>query len=419
MTRRGTHRRIPILLAGTVAIVLYALIWSWFKPILFSASKSDFSCFYRAGRMVMAGDGARVYDLAAQQAFDQRLGTTFVAKQGQPFSLPFVFPPYTLALFAPLSCLPYRVAEFVWYVANVGMLLALPLVLRISLAASDRTIAAELLAPVLFLPAVLALMQGQTSILLLLLFAMTFATLAKRRETAAGCILAFALLKPQLALPLSLALAIWRKWRALAAMFWTGVALLGLSAAIAGWHATLHYPRALLEFNHLSSALGGEHPESMPNLRGAVYLLLPGRSAAAVAGITIVLSMLLLAVLAILLKPSALSRTSYSLVLIAGCLVSYHAYLHDDSLLLLPILLITDELQRSQWTATRAVLAAAMGALYVVPLLPTSLSATALQMSAVMAILAAVLGVEMRNTASREAPEPAQQQFSATPAFSR
>ena len=293
MPRLEPHGRALILLAAAVAIACYAAIWLWFQPIVFSTTKTDFSCFYRAGRMVMASDGARVYDLAAQREYDQRLGTSFVL-EGRQFSLPFVFPPYTLALFAPLSRLPYRAAEFLWYAANVGMLLALPFVLRQSLRSSSTSIAAQLLAPVFFLPAVLALMQGQPSILLLLLLAMTFAALDAGNETAAGVLLACAMFKPQLVLPLFVALIVWRKWKTLLATFWTGVALSAVSALIVGWRATLHYPRALLEFNRLSSAFGGEHPESMPTLRGVLHVLAPRCPGLAIASITLALTVALL-----------------------------------------------------------------------------------------------------------------------------
>lgn len=419
MTRRRSRIRTSILLPAMAAIVGYALIWVWLKPAVFSAKASDFSCFYRAGRMVIAGDGAHVYDLAAQREYDQRLGTGAV-DQGHQFSLPFVFPPYTLAMFAPLSYLPYRAAEFVWYALNVGMLLALPFVLRRSLASSDKAIAAELLAPVFFLPAALALMQGQPSILLLLLFAMAFVALAQKSESRAGILLAFATFKPQLVLPILLALMIWRKWRTLAAMAGTGVVLLGLSATLVGWRATLHYPRALLEFNHLSSTLGGEHPGSMPTLRGMLTVLLRGLPEPTIAEITIAMSALLLAIFILVMKRSpAVSASSYSLAIVVSCLLSYHAYLHDDSLLLLPIVLIGQHLLHKRWTATHVALAATISALYIVPVLPTSLPATAIQMVAVMATLAAVLAREMRNAAGSESTSPAGQQAFSTPALIR
>lgn len=414
MISKGSGRRIIILLAAGAAIICYALIWARFKPIVFSTTRSDFSCFYRAGSMTIAGDGARVYDLEAQRDYDQRLGTSFVDGQGREFSLPFVFPPYTLALFAPLSRLPFPAAELVWYAVNAGMLLALPFVLQKNPAANGHAIAAEVLAPVFFLPAVLALMQGQPSILLLLLFAMAFVALSQKREIAAGVILALATFKPQLMLPILLALLIWRKWKTLAAMMWTGVALTGLSAAIVGWRTTLHYPRALLEFNRLSGVLGGEHPESMPNLRGTLQLLQPGWP---VAGIMIAISVLMLAGFAIVLKESPeISASSYSLVIVVTCLLSYHAYLHDDCLLLLPIILMGQHRFDSHWSITRTAQALTIAALYLVPVLPTSLTTTARQMFVAMAVLAALLAVEIRGSASHEmgGPDP---HHLAVPAF--
>lgn len=421
MTGARVQNRLVILLTAALAVFCYGLIWICFKPIVFSGQKSDFACFYRAGRMVVAGEGSQVYDLEAERRYDQQLSTSFVDVHGHWFSLPFVFPPYSLALFAVLSCLPYRLAEFVWYLANVGMLLALPFALPRTLGWKNKAIAAQLLAPVFFIPGLLALMQGQPSILLLLLFAVAFADLSADKEIGAGITLAFATLKPQLALPMLLALVVWRKWRTLAAFAWTGVALLGVSTAIVGWPATLHYPQAVMEFNQLAGALGGEHPDSMPNLRGCLYVFLQGHlSPAALASITIALSILMLIGLAMLLKrASAISDTSLSLVVVASLLVGYHAYLHDDSLLLLPILLTVSHLGRSRWTITRGALAAAIAALYVIPLLPTSLRTTAMQMFAVMTMLAAVLAVEITNTADRESTEETERQPCNTPAFSR
>ncbi len=416
MPRLEPQGRAFILLAAAVAIAGYAAIWLWFQPIVFSTTKTDFSCFYRAGRMVMAGDGSRVYDLAAQRTYDQRLGTSFVL-QGRQFSLPFVFPPYTLVLFAPLSRLPYRAAELLWFAANAGMLLALPFVLRKSLRSGSTSIATQLLAPVFFLPAVLALMQGQPSILLLLLLAMAFAAFDAGNETAAGVILACATFKPQLVLPMFVALILWRKWKALVATFWTAVALSVVSAMIVGWRTALHYPRALLEFNHLSSTFGGEHPESMPTLRGMLHVLAPEGSGIAIAGITFALSVALLLLFAVALKRSAaISATSYSLAIAVSCLLSYHAYLHDDSLLLLPIILIGQHLFDNHWSPTHTALVLTIAALYLVPVLPTSLSTTAMQMFAAMAMLAALLAIEIRGSAGGELrgqhPHP-----SAIPAF--
>ena len=403
MIRAGNPRRAAILWTAAIALAGYITIWTTLKPVIFAKNKSDFSCFYRAGKMVLAGDASRVYDLAAAQRYDRRLGTGFIDKQGRSFSLPFVFPPYSLTLFAALACLPYRNAELAWFALNVGMLLALPFALRRRGEWQDNAVIAELLAPALFLPIVLALMQGQPSILLLLLFAMVFAALADGRDASAGMVLAFATLKPQLVLPMLLALVIWRKWRTLAAFVSTSLALVGVSIAVVGRSAVWDYPAALLRFNQLASSMGGEHPESMPNLRGCLAALFHARlGETGLTRVTAALSLLLLLAMAMLLRRrKTFSPASYSLAIVVTLLVSYHSYLHDDSLLLLPLLLMARRVCHSRWTANHVALAAAMTGLYIIPVLPTSLSATAIEMFAVMAMFSTVLALELRRESHR------------------
>ena len=417
MNSTDARRRLAILLAAALAVLGYMIIWTRFKPVVFANTHSDFSCFYRAGRMVIEGDASRVYDLAAERQFDRRLGTNFVDGKGESFSLPFVFPPYSLAVFAPLACLPLRTAELAWYVINIGMLLALPFALRWRRQWKDQTIAAELLAPLLFLPAVLALMQGQPSILLLLLLALVFAALSQGQDARAGMALAFVTLKPQLVLPMLLALVVWRKWKALAAFAWTSIALLGVSVAVVGQSAVLDYPGALMRFNHLAGSLGGEHPESMPNLRGGLYLLLQDRcSGKAVAGITMALSVFLLVALAMLLKRHVTpSPAAYSLTIVVTLVVSYHAYLHDDALLLLPMILAAQHVFRNRLTVTRMALMAAIAGLYIIPLLPASLSTTAIEMLVVMVVFSALLAVELRSEAKSHQTKAAEPQLARVP----
>ena len=396
MSRSALRTGAASLVATALAVLGYCWIWTNFKPTVFSHTRSDFSCFYRAGRMAADGNASRVYDLAAERQYDQQLGTSVVDGLGHSSSLPFVFPPYSLALLAPLSRLPYPAAELCWYLINVAMLLALPFVLWKGAVQQAGAFAAALLAPVLFLPVMLALMQGQPSVLLLLLFAVVFRALMQGKDVRAGMALVVVTLKPQLALPMLMALLVWRKWRALAAFVWTAAALAAVSVAIVGWRAVWEYPRALMKFNQLAGSLGGEHPQSMPNLRGCIYLIWHNRlSIEAIAVLTAALSLLLLAALAILLKKRvAVSPAAFSLTIVVTLMVSYHAYLHDDSLLLLPVFLMTQQMQRDRWTTIRVALTSAM---FLVPVLPISLSATAVGMFAVMALLSTVLALDLCN----------------------
>jgi hypothetical protein len=146
---RHVAGRTVIAAAILIAIVGYLFLNLRVVPSVFARSKNDFACFYRAGRMVVTGEGYRVYELSAEREYDDALGTKSVGADGKAVSLPFVFAPFTLVLFAPLAELSFQQAAFVWYTLNVAILLALPFLLRRRLDLSPNTLALTLIAPLL------------------------------------------------------------------------------------------------------------------------------------------------------------------------------------------------------------------------------------------------------------------------------
>ena len=392
----------PVLLVVMVALGCYSLCWSGLKPKVFSGVQADFSCFYRAGRMVLAGDGTRVYDLNAERLYDARLKTSFVDSGGHSFSLPFVFAPFVLVVFAPLSLLPYRQSELLWYGMNVGILLTFPFLIRNRLRWNQRTLIIALVAPAFFVPVILALMQGQPAILLLATFALTFANLAAGTELRAGAWLALATFKPQLVIPLLLALIVMRKWKTLSGFAAAALLLFAISIGMVGWRATFAYPRAVIEFSRLSGSIGGEHPGNMPNLRGFLTVSLPSQSSSVVRSqiALVATAALLLAMLFRLRRSRQFSPVSYSLVLTITLLVSYHAYLHDFALLVLPCILMADLCSQSKWTTLHTGLAASVSSLYVIPVAPASMKVTAAQMFVAALIFALLLWIVSKNQES-------------------
>src|SRR4051794_421130 len=126
--------------AALLAGGLYLAIYLWLAPKI-SWAAPDFACFYRAGRMVLSGAGAHIYDLAAERRFDALLAPE-VLRPGQHLtSLPFVFAPQSLLLLAPLAALPYTAARALCFTISAGAMLALPLLLRRALHLSDTAIA--------------------------------------------------------------------------------------------------------------------------------------------------------------------------------------------------------------------------------------------------------------------------------------
>ena len=400
---RPTKTQTILASAALVAFAGYMLLWFAVKPRALAHSTTDFSCFYRAGSMVRAGQGHNVYDLTSEQEFDNALGTVSVDADGNRVSLPFVFAPFTLALFMPLATLPYHQAEFVWYSMNVGMLLALPAYLSKPLNPNTKGVVIALLTPLVFLPVILALLQGQPTILLLVLFTVAYGDLCRGQEARAGIWLGLAGFKPQLVLPMLLALIVWRRRRMLQAFVLTCGGLMVASIWIVGWQATLGYPRAVMQYANMEGRPGGEHPASMPNLRGCLYSALHARlTPLSLQQTTVAISLLLLAAMAFILwRQKHVSPYGFSLVVLVTLLTSYHAYLHDDSLLLLPCLIAGTEILCNGKPATQLLIATCIGLIFLVPLAPTSLSATAGQMALTILVFATLIAIQMLTEAPR------------------
>ncbi|MGB8886002.1 MAG: glycosyltransferase family 87 protein [Candidatus Korobacteraceae bacterium] len=340
------------------------------------AGASDFSCFYAAGKMVDSGDGSRIYDRAAQcdaqRPFYGRVDT-------HKLPLPFVFVPFILAIFAPLALLAYSYSLTLWYAVNACLLISVPFLLRRRLRMTDKQLSPAILASSLFLPSSISLGQGQPTILALVLFTLVFLDLGNGQATRAGCLLALTTFKPQFALPLLLALMLTRNWKAVAGFVSTCIALLGVSAAIAGWRTTLSFPRAVAEFSAASGKMDGEHVLSMPNLRGFLYFLLDPRLSrneldliAMAASALVVLIVLWL----VFSNCRHISDLQFALIIVVTLLVSFHSYGHDLILLLLPFFLVASYIGRHELTYRRMAIAMVAGVLLILPsmLLPPQIT---------------------------------------------
>jgi hypothetical protein len=318
--------------AALLAATIYWLVFSAREQILHG--NTDFSCFYRAGRMVLTGQGSEVYDLSAEQAFDAGLRPQ-IENHGQPFyTLPYVFTPPSLALFTPLALLPYRTAETVWFLFNIAVLIGVPFVLSVELELGVVTTCASVLLPAFFPPVLMSLLRGQVSALILGAFALFFLCLRRNHPFAAGCWLAASLVKPQFTLVALLLLLVDREWEALKGFAVVAGCLLFLSFGLVGIRTSLMFPLAVANYTRLGFDLRGsvlgEHPDDMPNLRGLAYHL--SSSSFGRATLTAFLSVLVIAALVWLRRKLSL-EACFPLLIVTTLLVSPHTYSHDYVLL--------------------------------------------------------------------------------------
>ena len=359
-------------LAILMALTCYTLSYRYLRPVVLQINSTvDFSCYYIGGKMVVSGDRTRVYEMEAQKEYGQKLRE--VIAPGKRFEhRPFNYPPFILLLFAPLSLLPFHQAEMVWYCLNVGMLFLLPFILRRVLG-RDRLQALAMLMPAIFLPVGFALIEGQSSIVVLLLLTIVVAKVGAGRDMTAGCALALAMWKPQLAFPMLLVLVVAKRWKALVGFLAMSTALFGASVATIGWHATLSFPSAVAEFTRLPADLGGDYLADMANLRGMAYLLVHSRVSDTHLRALVILASVVLLLLAAMIFRSR-NGQPYELrcafVIVVTALASYHYYLHDVSLLILPFLLSLGYVRRRRLTARGIVLILTIGFFFIVPFLP-------------------------------------------------
>jgi hypothetical protein len=232
-----------------------------------SIARSDFRAFYSAGHMVRSGEGAALYDYDLEKRVQDRLVAPLWGL------MPFFYPAYAALPFVPLSELSYRVAYFVFLALNLMLACLAAVILRPS------SIAAlwKPLPILLFLcsfPVGIAFRQGQVTTILLLLYCACFAAIQRGQDFRAGILLALALVKFQIALPVAVLFLLWRRWRFMAGFASAAVAVAVLSVCLTG--GMKGYLRSLMRATHTVTTTQVRYavtPAEMPNLYGFFYFL--------------------------------------------------------------------------------------------------------------------------------------------------
>jgi hypothetical protein len=362
-----SHRLTRIAVPVLIALACYSLLFVVARPLLLS-SISDFSFYYRAGKMLTIGEGQNVYNFTVERQYDAKWQNEY-GIPGRDFpSHHFLAAPSILLIYGPLAYLSYVHAWMVWYALNVCMLLGIPFLLR-NVLGYRHLFALAVLSPPFFIPLDVVLFHGQNSILLSFLLSWVFAELVKGREMRAGCILALVTFKPQFAIPMLLSLAIAKKWKAVVGFCSGGFALFWVCVGLVGWHSTISFPRVLKEFDQLPPD-PGPVPAVMPNVRGFLYVLLHSRVPDhRLQALTLVLSLalMLLVVVAFRRDNQRSLALGFSLILSVTLLVSYHCLMYDTSLLLLSFFLVGGYLRGRKATSLQVALALAVYGVFLLP----------------------------------------------------
>jgi alpha-1,2-mannosyltransferase len=256
----------PIRLASAYALVA-AMVATYFAAAILTGpyravERSDYMTYHVAARIVLAGDGACLYDEECQAAAQRDLigeEPSFVGG-----ALPYNSPPWLATLVLPLGLLSLHVGFAIFTL--VGLAVLAIGAWRITPGAGTG----RLLGPLLVLtawPTAMAAIRGQSTLLVVGLLALSVAA----ARYGSGTFLGLAALKPTLP-PVW---AVWQllggHWRALgtAAALILAMGLVG--AVIVSPQAVLDYPAHLLRV--ADPAAAGVHVDEMINWRGAAERL--------------------------------------------------------------------------------------------------------------------------------------------------
>jgi hypothetical protein len=267
-TTQPTRREIGIALAFTFAVLFGVLL---LKAASFEeAQRYDFSVRYAAGLIVRQGNGAKLYDVQEQARIQEGL----FPGRGFLFEL---HPPFEVLLYAPLTKFSYLHAYVVWGIFNIFLWTAFVYLARRCAPVPKQTFQYFLVC-FTFFPLWINLHHGQTSLLLLISYCLTFLALKGKQDFRAGAFLGLGLVKFQLVLPFAVICVLRKKWRVMGGFAAAALTLTALSIVTVGPEGVLSYVQLL--FSTIKHPNNPVHvaivPSNMPNVRGFLVGLMKG-----------------------------------------------------------------------------------------------------------------------------------------------
>ncbi len=222
----GKARMLNLLLLVVSAVILFLTASSFLKIV--STIAPDFTVFYGAGQNLV--QGKNIY-------------------QDNSFFTAFNYPPQTAVLYLPFLLFPYGVAQGVFTFLNF-CLVPLSVLLSLRLVKEDfswqRLLLLTNLAFLAF-PVKFTLGMGQSNLLALFLFLVSFFFYQQKRSTAAGIILGLAIIAKPVLLFVGLLYLFRRQWKILiisvvTILLFTLIPLIFHGASLYGYYFTTQLP---------------------------------------------------------------------------------------------------------------------------------------------------------------------------------
>jgi hypothetical protein len=330
---------IQIVLA-VAAIAFYAQrIWTVYRDSgLFRRLGFDWGLFYSQATALANGDVSAMYQVEQLGGYVQRL-TAYTSTPEVPLlQWPSPYPPLLAAVLVPFTHLPPPAAFAIWTACSLAASIALLWRVNQLAPGVGKTRAALIFFTTL--PVLQAFLLGQPVLFLAVAMAESYLALRKGADLRGGVWLGLLALKPQYGLLLGLFLLWKQRWQAVVGAAVGVVAVLVISALVAG-------PRSILDYATAVSAMGDIRDPyaasaEMVNWRSLIVNARP--SIGNTSGVAVVGVLSILTVVAIAWGTRGRWRTSTSAlewqllaVIVGTFLVSYHSHMHGLALLTVPL----------------------------------------------------------------------------------
>lgn len=343
--RSPATRRFP--LAFVVGCALLLLISVGFGIVQFRVNdfSADYRVYYAAGYL-MRTHPAALYDFQSQVTLMDSLGNN------RHHLTLYLHPPFEALFFALFAMLPYHASYYAFISFSTLLLIATFFLAR---PLFDQYIPWMQAKPgfllVLFGPLFYSLLWGQDSILFLFLCCLAWSLLSRDKDAAAGVALGLALFRYPLALPITIIFCLRRGRRFITGFVLTATALVLLSLLLIG-------PSAFSAMNHMLAEAAllndqsvqakihmGIAPRIMPNLVGLLYVAGTRLLSAHAAFVVVIVASTLLFVWTTWKAVRARSLdVALAMAVLLSVLTSYHFYVYDLTLLILPLALLARRL---------------------------------------------------------------------------
>jgi alpha-1,2-mannosyltransferase len=373
--------------ATILAVCLWSVyVWNLATPGLRDRSGNlkgtDFLHLYTLGSLAAERNGADLYDMNAQAA----LAVQRVPAAAGLRYLPR-YPPQVSVFFAPLAQLSYGWALAVWWAFSASIY-GICCYFLWRTCPDLREYGALVAVAALAFPGFFHVIAwGQTSVLALACFTLTFFLLRDQRQFFAGLVLGCLVFKPQLGLAAGVVFVATAAWKTLLGAALSAAVQLSIGVLYYGMEPLRRWAYLMLHVRQFLPLLE-PRPYQTHCLRTFWSMLIPWPSLSF--GLYVVSAAVVLGVtVACWKRKSACLALRYSSLLLATVLVAPHLTVYDLVILAPAFLLLANWLVRPSRTAATARLGSLLYLAYMLPLLGPLARWTHVQLSVVA--LAAVI----------------------------